>query len=137
VVDTQREELIGILASQLSPNSSVAAFGQTLATNEADGIVAAQAALAQQGLPMPQLSAADEQAIQQLATLNGQQFETQFLNQLVQEQQTELAAAQQEMQTGTALAVRSYAAGQVPILQSDLQIAEQLLAQLQGSVGGV
>jgi predicted outer membrane protein len=129
--------MIGNLAAQLSANANVAAFGQTLASNEADSIIAAQAALAQQGLPMPQLSATDEQTIQQLATLNGQQFETQFLNLLVQEQTAELAAAKQEVQTGQALAVRSYAAGQIPMLQGDLQIAEQLLAQLQASGGGV
>jgi predicted outer membrane protein len=128
--------MIGNLAAQLSSNSSVAAFGQTLDSQSGDGIIAAQAALAQQGETMPQLSSANEQTIQQLATLNGQQFETQFLNQVIQQQTAELAAAKQEVQTGTALAVRSYAAGQIPVLQGDLQIAEQLLAQLQASSTG-
>jgi putative membrane protein len=138
VVNSQLDAIIGNLAANtpLAPDSNVVAFGQALDTQAADSIIAAQAALAQQGMTMPSPSQADEQMIQQLATLNGTQFETQFLNQAIQQLQSQLAAANQEVQTGTALVVRSYAADQITPLQTELQSAENLLSQLQASGSG-
>jgi predicted outer membrane protein len=128
--------MIGDLATQLSANGDVRTFGQTLSSDRADAIIAAQEALKVDGLTMPQLSVADEQTIQQLATLNQQQFDVQFLTLLTQQLQADIASTQKEIQTGLDLAIRSYAAGQLPTLKGELQFAEQLLTQLQGTASG-
>jgi putative membrane protein len=135
VSGAEGQTLIGELASQLSNNSGVRAFGQTLASDATDSLIAAQPALQAEGMSMSLPSTQDEQTYQQLASMSGQQLNIVFLTDVIQAEQTAVANAQAEVQNGQNAAVRAYAAAMIPIDQAHMEIAEQLLAQLQGSSG--
>lgn len=121
------------LALKNSTNSSVIAFAQrmisdhTTANQQLAALPTVQngfGALPTTGLP------SEAQTAAQLATLTSTAFDRAYVSDQVNGHAATIAQFQNEAQNGQAADVKNFAAQQLPVLQTHLQLAQTLAAQL-------
>lgn len=133
VIDSLAEIQLAQLAQQQSQNPQVRALAQQLVTDHQQISQALQQAAPGLGIPVStQIPSQYQQQVQQLSSLQGQDFDRQFLQTLVQNHQQSLQVFQREAQSGSMPQLQTWAQRVVPHLQQHLDAAQSLLGQVGG-----
>jgi putative membrane protein len=120
----EQEMILGSLAMVLGQDQGVRSFGATLWRDHARLFAAALPLLRQNGLSLPALDATMLQHIQQIAALRGSDFDTAFVNYMVQDHTTDVQDFTTEIQSGADQRTKDYAQDWLIPIQEHLHIAQ-------------
>ena len=123
----------GQMASSMGKSAGVRKFGAEMVrdhTKTTDNLHKAIMKAGMQVPPPPPLRADQRQMVAQLQTMSGADFDKGYLQQQVQAHKEALMIHQNYSQDGDTPAIKAAAAKTVPIVQSHLQMAQQLQSSM-------
>jgi putative membrane protein len=116
---------LGRLASQNAGSPAVRDFGQKMATDHTQANQALQEIARQQQLTLPTAPASADQATEErLRAMKGNEFDTAYMQDMVQDHRQDVADFRKEAETGTNPALKSFAQKYLPVLEQHLKMAE-------------
>ncbi|MBE8997158.1 DUF4142 domain-containing protein [Nostoc sp. LEGE 12447] len=120
--DGLAEVQLGQLASQRGRSNVVKQYGQRMVQDHTQVNAQLKQLAAQKGVTLPTSIGSNNQQIKQrLSKLSGTNFDRQYLNQMLQAHEKDVAAFQTEAQQGQDLDVKAFAAQALPTLQKHLE----------------
>ncbi|MEH2293964.1 DUF4142 domain-containing protein [Nostoc sp.] len=116
------EVQLGQLASQRGATSAVKAYGQRMVQDHTQVNNQLKQLATQKGVTLPtSIGSKNQQVKQRLSKLSGTNFDRQYLNQMLQDHEKDVAAFQSQAQQGQDPDVKAFAAQALPILQEHLE----------------
>jgi putative membrane protein len=125
------EIIVGGIASQLGSDPGVRHFGQVLVADHSQALADMGGFFGDQ-FSLPGLGPDHVMTIAQLGSLNGDNFDPQFVDTMVQDHREDVALFRQEARNADSPDVQDYAAAHLPALRHHLRIA----LRLQNKPGG-
>ncbi|MFN6476240.1 DUF4142 domain-containing protein [Nostoc sp. DedQUE07] len=126
--DGLAEVQLGQLALQRGASNVVKQFGQHMVEDHTQANNQLKQLAAQKGVTLPTtIGAKNQQVKQRLSKLSGANFDRQYLNQMLQAHQKDVAAFQTEAEQGQDADVKAFAAQTLPTLQQHLQEVSSLV----------
>ncbi|WP_445637768.1 DUF4142 domain-containing protein [Nostoc sp. DSM 114161] len=125
--DGLAEVQLGQLASERAASNSVKQFGQRMVQDHTQVNNQLQQLATQKGVTLPKtLNNENKQLSQRLSKLSGAQFDREYINQMVQAHQKDVAAFENQAQQGQDTDLKAFAAQTLPALQEHLQEARSI-----------
>ncbi|MEH1882850.1 MULTISPECIES: DUF4142 domain-containing protein [unclassified Nostoc] len=116
------EVQLGQLASQRGTSNTVKQYGQRMVQDHTQVNNQLKQLATQKGVTLPTtIDSKNQQVKQRLSKLSGTNFDRQYLNQMLQDHQKDVAAFQSQAQQGQDPDVKAFAAQALPTLQEHLQ----------------
>ncbi|MEH2163175.1 MAG: DUF4142 domain-containing protein [Nostoc sp.] len=116
------EVQLGRLASQRGTSKAVKQYGQQMVKDHTQVNNQLKQLAVQKGVTLPTtIGSKNQQVKQRLSQLSGSKFDRQYLNQMLQDHQKDVAAFQKEAEQGQDTDVKAFAAQALPTLQQHLQ----------------
>ncbi|MEJ6487375.1 DUF4142 domain-containing protein [Nostoc punctiforme UO1] len=120
--DGLAEVQLGQLASQRGKSDVVKKYGQRMVQDHTQANAQLKQLAAQKGVTLPTTIGSNNQQIKQrLSRLSGTNFDRQYLNQMLQAHEKDVAAFQTEAEQGQDPDVKAFAAQTLPTLQQHLE----------------
>lgn len=125
------EVRLGQIAEQRSVNPSVRQFAQRMVSDHSRLQSEWTSMASSNGMSVnPQLDNLDQAKLAQLSRLAGPEFDRTYMNMIIQGHQDAVSRLQNEGQYAQSAPVRARVANDLPILQQDLSLAQQVGAQV-------
>jgi len=125
--DGLAEVQLGQLAAQKASSPQVKEFAQRMVTDHTQANQELMQIAAQEGVVLPtQVDSKHRNDMDTLRSLNGPQFDSAYMQHMLQDHQKDVAAFQKQAQGGSDPALKSFAQKQLPILQQHLQMAQSI-----------
>jgi len=127
----QGEIWLGMLAEKQAEHPAVKGFARLLVDDHmaAESMLAATAK--QEGVKLPNgVTHQDQQLITKLEGMSGNQFDQQFIKQMVADHQKDISEYKQEMQSAKQGAIGSYVTMTLPVLKQHLALAQAIEQQV-------
>lgn len=119
---------MGKLASDRGSSDVVKAFGERMVVQHGAAGDLLKAAAQKQNITLPsKLSAREQQTYDRLANLSGTAFDRSYARDMVEDHEQDLAAFQNEADTGTDENIKAFAAQTIPMIQEHLNQAREML----------
>ena len=116
----------GQLAEQKGGSQAIKQLGQTLVSDHTMMNEQLKQIAQKQGFTLPQsLDQEDRQEMQQLRNASGQQFDSRFADEQIEDHTKMIQVLQKEAQTTQDSDLRTFAEGGIPVMQKHLQMAQQ------------
>ncbi len=131
------EAQLGQLAEQKGETPAVKEFGRWMATDHTfanDWLMGLAKEIP--GIPQPTLTANDKTLKQKLESLNGAQFDRQYLANMVRDHEKTVGAFETEARDGQNQRIKGYAQSLLPVLRQHLAEAQEL-SSISGTASGV
>jgi putative membrane protein len=123
-VGGQAEILLGQLAAQNASAAPVKQFGQQMVTDHTQANQELMQIAKQMNLTLPtRPESADRATERQLSNLKGKDFDTAYMQQMVEDHEQDVADFRKEVETGQHPASRAFAAKCLPVLERHLEMA--------------
>lgn len=118
---------LGKLAAQKAASPDVKQFGQKVAEEQSKTTGQLKDVATKENLSIPgELDAKHQSRIDKLSKLSGQQFDKAYLKDQLKNEQSQLRDFSDEAKGGTDPAVKAFAAGTLPALQQQVELAKNL-----------
>jgi putative membrane protein len=119
------EVALGQLATRIADDTKVRRFGERMVTDHTQANQELQQIATQQRLALPtRTDAASDAAAQQLKAMTSPVFDTNYVQDMIQDHRQDIADFRLEADSGQDPALRGFARKYLPILQHHLQMAE-------------
>jgi putative membrane protein len=131
ITDELLEVQLGQIAEQRAVNPSVRQFAQRMVSDHGRLQSEWTSMASSNGLSInPQSDNSDKAKLAQLTRLTGPEFDRTYMNMIIQGHQDAVSRLQNEGQYAQSAPVRARVANDLPILQQDLSLAQQVGAQV-------
>jgi putative membrane protein len=119
---------MGQLASQRGSNEVVKAFGARMVVQHGAAADQLKAAAQKENINLPEkLSSREQQTYDRLAHLSGSAFDRAYAQNMVEDHEKDLAAFQNEANSGKDENMKTFAAQTIPMIQEHLNQAREML----------
>ena len=116
---------MGRLALEKGTSPQVKQFGQQMVTDHTQANNELMQLSKSQNLDLPeQVNSKHKSAMERLSGMSGKDFDTAYMQHMVQDHQEDIADFQKEAQSGSDTALKSFAQKYLPVLQQHLQMAQ-------------
>lgn len=123
----QAEVTLGRIAAKNAQNPQVRQFGERMVTDHTQANDELMTIAKQESITLPTTpDSKDRSAAERLSNMKGQLFDTNYVRDMVQDHQEDVADFQKEATTGQDPALKAFAQKYLPILQQHLQMAQSL-----------
>ena len=123
---------LGKLAQQKASSKSVKDFGQRMVTDHGKANSKLKTLATEKSIDIPAtLPAKEQEEIDQLAELSGQEFDQQYINMMVEDHHKDIDAFENASKEVQDTAIRNFASSTLPVLKEHLQIVNDINQQLQ------
>jgi putative membrane protein len=130
------EVKMGHLAEERGDNQAVKEFGKRMVDDHGAANHELMDIASRENMSLPAgLDSHDQTVYDELAKLNGPQFDRAYTRMMVRDHEKDVAAFKKEADTGNDGAVKSFAAKTLPTLEEHLKLAREMLRQVGGSTG--
>jgi putative membrane protein len=124
------EVSLGQLAEQNASSPQVKAFGERMVTDHSQANEELKQIAQSENLTLPTTPESKDQALQKrLSALKGTAFDAAYMQDMVRDQQQDIAEFKQEAESGQDPALKASAQKTLPVLQQHLQMAQAASAQ--------
>jgi len=121
------EVQLGQLAAQKASSPQVKEFAQRMVTDHSQANQELMQVAKQQGVVVPtQLDSKERNEMDTLRNLSGAQFDSAYMQHMLQDHQKDVADFQKQAQSGSDPALKAFAQKSLPILQQHLQMAQSI-----------
>jgi putative membrane protein len=122
---------LGQLAQTHAASDTVKQFGQRMVTDHTKAGDELERLAAQKGVLIPTgLDPKDQAVKDRLSSLNGRDFDTAYMQDMVKDHRADVTEFQKEAGNGRDAEVKAFAAKTLPVLRAHLQMAEQTSSSL-------
>lgn len=119
------EVKLGQLASEKGQNQQVRDFGKRMVTDHSKAADELSAIVQKQNIQVPSgLNAKDNSLLTRLSALSGSAFDKAYMSAMVKDHENDIAAFQNEANTGRDSDLKAFANQTLPTLQEHLRLAE-------------
>jgi len=121
------EVQLGQLAAEKAASPQVKQFAQRMVTDHTQANQELMQIVKQQSLTVPtQVGSKEKGDMERLRGLSGAQFDTAYMQHMLQDHQKDVADFQKQAQSGSDPALKAFAQKYLPILQQHLQMAQSI-----------
>ena len=125
--DDLTEIELGLLALQNATSPHVRQFAQRMVTDHTQANQELMQLAKSQNFDLPtQIDAKHKSDVDRLRGMNGEEFDTAYMQQMVQEHKKGILDFQKQAQSGSDPSLKSFAQKYLPILQQNLQMAQSI-----------
>jgi putative membrane protein len=130
------EVKLGELAQQKGSSDSVKDFGKRMVEDHTQANDKLKQVASQENMKLPEnLNKHDQKVYDRLSQLSGAEFDRAYARDMVRDHKNDIAAFQQEANSGQDSAVKNFASQTLPTLQDHLKMAQQMEKEV-ASLGG-
>jgi putative membrane protein len=125
------EVQFGEQAQQQAKNEQVVQFGERMVADHGQANEKLKAIAEQKGIELPQeLSADAQQKYEELQQLSDAEFDEAYMDEMVQDHETDVAAFEKQAQSGQDPDLRTFAEETLPTLREHLELAKETQSQI-------
>jgi len=130
------EVKMGELAQQKGSSDTVKDFGKRMVEDHTQANDKLKSVASQENMKLPEkLSKKDQRTYDKLSQLSGAEFDRAYARDMVRDHKNDVAAFEQEANSGQDRAVKNFASQTLPTLQDHLKMAQQMEKEV-ASTGG-
>ena len=131
-----KEVTLGELAQQEAKNQQVVQFGQRMVDDHSLANEKLKTIAEEKGVQLPQELPADaQQKYEELQQLSGAEFDTAYMDEMVQDHEKTIELFEQQAESGEDAALSGFAKESLPTLREHLEMAKEVQSQLTAARG--